>query len=232
VLYTGQTLSALSRMHEATAEPRYLDAAARTAGHLLAKLDAEGCYVGDDYRSRNPVSSSWAILSLFDFARASGDATVRAKVLTCTDELLERQIDAPEQVYSHGRWSASLSSSGNGWLAEVLATLYLDCANSNEASDIERCSRYRHAVLLLLRLLMQYTHGPDNSFAAQNPGMARGGLFWNTLDRDVRTDSVCHAMNAQVFMLDHLPDGVLVELPEPPLQARLQPNLGPPAGPP
>jgi hypothetical protein len=217
LLYTGQVLSALSRLYEATDDPRYLDAAARTAGHLTAKVQSDGCYLGDDYRTANPVSSSWVILSLFDFARASGDATVRATVYQCADRLLERQIDDPDDVYRHGRWQGSLSSSGNGWLAEVLSELYLDCPDS----DADGCARYRHSVVLLFRLLMQYTYSPENSFVAKNPDMARGGLFWNTQDRDVRTDSVCHAMNAYVFMIDHLPDGVLVELPEPPLAEQL-----------
>jgi hypothetical protein len=68
---------------------------------------------------------------------------------------------------------------------------------------------------------MQYTYSPENSFVVEDPEMARGGVFWNARDRYVRTDSVCHAMNAYVFMVDHLPDGVLVELPEPPLAERL-----------
>lgn len=217
LLYTGQVLSALSRLYEATADERYLDAASLTAGRLIAKVASEGCYLGDDYRSPNPISSSWVILSLFDFARASDDSTIRKTVFECADELLKRQIDDPDDVYRHGRWRASLSSSGNGWLAEVLSELYLDCPN--RAPD--GCARYHGAVVLLFRLLMQYTYGPENSFVVNNPAMAAGGLFWNTSDRSVRTDSVCHAMNAYVLMIDQLPDGVLVELPEPPLAERL-----------
>jgi hypothetical protein len=217
LLYTGQVLSALSRLYEATADEQYLDAAARTAERLTAKLDSEGCYLGDDYRPPNPISSSWVILSLFDFARASGDSTIRARVYGCADELLDRQIDDPDDVYHHGRWRASLSSSGNGWLAEVLSELYLACP----PSEVDGCARAHAAVVLLFRLLMQYTYSPENSFVVQNPAMAKGGLFWNPIDRYVRTDSVCHAMNAYVFMIDQLPDGVLIELPEPPLRERL-----------
>lgn len=217
MLYTGQVLSALSRLYEATADPRYLDAASRTAGRLTAKIEREGCYLGDDYRSHNPISSSWAILSLFDFARASDDAAIRKLVYECADELIERQIDNPEDVYRHGRWQGSLSSSGNGWLAEVLSELYLACPSS----DPDGCARYREAIVRLFRLLMQYTYSPENSFVAKDPEMATGGLFWNTREREVRTDSVCHAMNAYVFMIDQLPDGVLVELPERPLAERL-----------
>jgi rhamnogalacturonyl hydrolase YesR len=217
MLYTGQVLSALSRLYAATADAKYLQAATLTAGHLAAKVESEGCYVGDDYRSPNPISSSWVILSLFDFARASGDPQILETVFECADELLEMQIDDPDDVYRHGRWRDSLSSSGSGWLAEVLSELYLDCPNG----DAEGCARYHRAVVLLFRLLMQYTYSPENAFVAKNPEMARGGVFWDAFNREVRTDSVCHAMNAYVSMIDHMPDGVLVELPEPPLTERL-----------
>lgn len=217
LLYTGQVLSALSRLYEVTADDRYLDAASRTAGRLTAKVEREGCYLGDDYRPPNPISSSWLILSLFDYARASGDPTIRETVSDCADELLELQIDDPDDVYRHGRWHASLSSSGNGWLAEVLSELYRGCP----PGDPDGCARFRDPVVRLFRLLMQYTYSPENSFVVKNPEMARGGVFWNTHDRYVRTDSVCHALNAYVFMVDHLAEGVLVELPEPPLAERL-----------
>ena len=218
LLYTGQVLSALSRLYEVTADERYLDAASRTAGRLVAAVEREGCYLGDDYRPPNPISSSWLILSLFDYARASGDPTIREIVFDCADELLERQIDDPDDVYRHGRWHDSLSSSGNGWLAEVLSALYLDCPDS----DPDACARFHDPVIRLFRLLMQYTYSPENSFVVKDPAMAMGGVFWSTRERYVRTDSVCHAMNAYVFMVDHLADGVLVELPEPPLAERLE----------
>lgn len=212
MLYTGQVLSALSRLHVATKDPQYLEAASRTAKYMLAKVASEGCYLGDEYREPNPISSSWTILSLFDYAHASEDAEARTTVYRCADELLARQINNPEDVYRHGRWQASLSSSGSGWLAEVLSTLYLDCP----ADDPDHCQRYKDAVIRLLRLLMQYTYSSENDFVTLAPEQARGGLFWNTLDRYVRTDSVCHGMNAYVFMIDELPEGVILELPPAP----------------
>jgi hypothetical protein len=221
LLYTGQVLSAWSRLYRATADARYLEAGTRTAERLLAKVEDEGCYLGDDYRSPNPISSSWVILSLFEFAQASDDARAREVAYACADELVARQIRDPDDVLVHGRWPDSLSSSGSGWLAEVLSELYLDCP----ASAQERCASYREAVVLLMRLLMQHTYAPENSFVAKDPAMAHGGLFWTARDRYVRTDSVCHAMNAYLLMLDELPDelpdGVLIELPEPPLFERL-----------
>src|SRR5690606_15219015 len=121
---------------------------------------SEGCYLGDDYRAPNPISSSWVILSLLDFARASGDPTIMETVVDCADELLDRQIDDPDDVYRHGRWMASLSSSGNGWLAEVLSELYLECPKD----DPDGCARFHEAIIRLIRLLIQYTYSPENSF--------------------------------------------------------------------
>jgi hypothetical protein len=217
MLYTGQVLSALSRLYEATRDTKYLGAAAHTARYLANRVASKGCYLGDEYRKPNPISSSWVILSLFDFARASGDVEIKLTAYGCAGELIARQIRDPDDVYRHGRWRGSLSSSGNGWLAEVLAVLYLDCRKT----DPSACGRLQDAIVHVIRLLMQYTYSPESSFVVRNPERARGGVFWNTLDRYVRTDSVCHAMNAYVFMIDHLADGVLVEVPEPPLAKRL-----------
>lgn len=210
-LYAGQLSSALSRLYVATGDERYLAAAGRTATYLLDKQAREGCYVGDEYRKANPVSSSWLILSLFDYAKASGDTRVRATAYACADELLERQLDAPDDIDRHGRWGGSLSSSGNGWLAEVYALLFREC----RASDSARCSEYREAIVRVFRVLMQHTYTPESAFAAKRPAIANGGLFWNTRERYVRTDAVCHALNAYVFMIDELPEGTLLELPEP-----------------
>lgn len=217
LLYTGQVLSALSRVHAVTREPRHLDAADLTAQRLMQKVDEQGCYLGDDYRSPNPISSSWVVLSLFDFARASGNDSAKEVAFRCADELLRRQIDLPQDVYRHGRWRRSLSASGNGWLAEVLSELYLHCKHN----QMSGCERYRGAIVDVLRLLMQHTYTPASAYVTARPEMAIGGVFWNVKERYVRTDAVCHAMNAYVHMVDHFGDEPLVTLPEPPLAQRL-----------
>jgi hypothetical protein len=217
MLYTGQTLSALSRMYRATADARYLDAAARTASYLAGKVSAQGCYLGDEYRKPNPISSSWVVLSLLDFVKATGDAHFEQIVFRCANELMGRQSRKVEDVYRYGRWQRSLSSSGNGWLAEVTSELYLYCLEKGR----EGCDRFKEAAVAAMRLLMQYTYSPASSFAVRNPEAALGGVFWSAGDRYVRTDSVCHAMNAYLNMVGHLGEGALLTLPEPPLAARL-----------
>jgi hypothetical protein len=61
----------------------------------------------------------------------------------------------------------------------------------------------------------------------KNPNMAIGGVFWNVAERYVRTDSVCHAMNAYVHIIGYLDEGPLVEVPEPPLAERLSLTAAP-----
>ena len=213
LLYTGQVLSALSRIYAVTGDGRYGDAAHLTSRYLLDRVARGGCYLGDDYRKPNPVSSSWLILSLFDYARATGDQRAEETAYRCADELLTRQIANRRDVYRHGRWRGSLSSSGNGWLAEVMSELHGHCRERGMAN----CQRFEASIIKSMRLLAQYAYTEDSAFVAKNPRAALGGVFWNARERHVRTDSVCHSMNAFINIFDSLDDGVLIELPERPL---------------
>ncbi|XXX79313.1 terpene cyclase [Sorangium sp. So ce134] len=216
-LYTGQVLSALSRTYRATNNKKYLDAAAQTADFLLARIAKKGCFLGDEYRKPNPISSSWAVQSLLDFAKASGDPRVEQTVFRCADDLVKRQWRSPEDAYRYGRWQRSLSSSGSGWLAEVMSEVYHHCHKKGMAG----CDRYKDAVVAAIRQILQYTYGPENSFMVKNPQAAAGGVFWSARDRYVRTDSVCHAMNAYLNMIGELGAGPLLALPERPLAERM-----------
>jgi len=216
-LYTGQVLSALSRLHRATKDTKYLDAAATTAMFLSGKIRDGSCYVGDEYRKPNPISSSWLVLSLLDFVKASGDKRIEDMVLRCSRELLGRQWKRPEDAYRHGRWKGSLSSSGTGWLAEVMSEVFMFCKDKGK----ENCDAYKDAVVAAVRQIMQYTYTPENDFVVKNPKAALGGVFWSVRERYVRTDSVCHAMNAYINILPFLGDGALLTLPEMSLAERL-----------
>ncbi|WP_434046077.1 MULTISPECIES: D-glucuronyl C5-epimerase family protein [Sorangium] len=223
MLYTGQVLSALSRTYRATNNKKYLDAAAQTADFLLARIAKKGCFLGDDYRKPNPISSSWAVQSLLDFAKASGDQRAEHAVFRCADDLVKRQWRRPEDAYRYGRWQRSLSSSGTGWLAEVMSEVYHHCRQKG----MDGCDRYKDAVVAAIRLLLQYTYGPENSFVVKNPQVSAGGVFWSVRDRYVRTDSVCHAMNAYLNMMSELGEGPLLTLPERPLADRMALAAGP-----
>lgn len=208
LLYTGQTLSALSRTYAVTREARHLDAAASTAMYLVGKVTAHGCRLGDDYRPPNAISSSWVVMSLLDFVRATNDAHVERLMMHCADELVSTQLRRGDDPFRVGRFAGVMSSSGNGWVAEVLSEVNQHC----RTHGLPRCERFSDSVIAAVRLLLQHTYEPDNASFAKAPDRAKGGLFWSPRDCYVRTDSVCHATNAYLGIVDQLPEGPLAEL--------------------
>ncbi len=210
MLYNGQVLSALSRIHAHTGRRAYRAAADRLAARFVQKFKSDGCYVGDDYRKPNPISTSWMALSLLDYAKAFGDDYSRALALLLSRNLLGRQIHAPDDPARHGRWERAFSSSGNGWLAEVMSEFYL----YGRAEGLEDCERYKASIVRVSRWILQHALTGPNAYDAANPDRAQGGFLWSARKRYVRTDSVCHGANAWINIVGHLEEGPLLVLPE------------------
>ncbi len=208
-LYNGQVLSALSRMYIVTQDRNYYDAATKIATYINHEIADQGCYLGDDYREPNPISSSWAVLSLYDYYKATQDSYYKDLVYTCSDDLVSRQITDETDIMRHGRWTRGYSSSGNGWLNEVLNDVYDECV-----TDGRECGHYKDALVNVIRWVLQSTYSEKNMYVVENPEMSLGGIFWNYDNKYVRTDSVCHGMNAYLDIVNELEDGVLVSLPE------------------
>ncbi len=212
-LYNGQVLSALSRIYRVTNEQSYFDAAKNLSEYVINEIDRQGCYVGDEYRGPNPISTSWAILSLFDFYLASDDERYLELIKKCTDDLLTRQKNDSDDIFRYGRWTKSLSSSGNGWLMEVLSELYLIF----KERGIEGGEKYKEPIAKCMRWCSQYVYTDENSFITKNKDRANGGIYWNRAFRYVRTDSVCHGINAFVNMVNEYEDGPILIVPERPI---------------
>lgn len=70
--------------------------------------------------------------------------------------------------------------------------------------------------------IIQNTYSEENTFFLKWPQKAIGGSFWNYENRYVRTDSVCHAVNAYVGIINDLEDGLLLSIPEEPFGAILR----------
>ncbi|MFO7772756.1 MAG: hypothetical protein R6V59_02255 [Dehalococcoidia bacterium] len=217
LLYNGQVLSALSRLYIITGETRYYEAAKRIAQHFSARVEKEGCYLGDDYRWKNPISSAWVAMSLLDFYQINKEDYYKNMILKCSAELLERQAKDMEHPLYHGSWYRAYSTSGNGWLAEVMMEMYRFCQEQNA----DGCDRYKEAIVRVIRWVIQNTYSEENTFFLKEPEKAIGGIFWNYEGRYVRTDSLCHALNAYVGMMDEWEDGTLLSLPEQPIGVTL-----------
>jgi rhamnogalacturonyl hydrolase YesR len=217
LLYNGQVLSALSRLYIATGETRYYDTAEKIARHFSARVENEGCFLGDDYRWQNPISSAWVAMSLLDFYKIDEEDYYGNMILKCSGELLERQAKNLSNPLYSGSWYRAYSTSGNGWLAEVMMTMYRFCQEQN----MDGCDKYKEAIIRVIRWIIQNTYSEENTFFLEEPEKAIGGIFWNYEDRYVRTDSLCHALNAYAGMMDDWEDGTLLSLPEQPIGAIL-----------
>jgi hypothetical protein len=210
LLYNGQSLSAFSRMYTITGEKKYFEAGEKIAKNFVDLIKIKGCLVGDDYREKNPISSSWIIRSLLDFYRIKPQENYREIVLTCSDDLIKRQINDEFNVIDNGSWKGVYSTSGVGWLAEVMSEVYYFC-HEQKRKD---CNKYRESSLRAIRWLIQNTYSKDNTQSLPNPKMAIGGLYWSRENREIRTDSVAHALNAYLRLVNDLPDNEsLISLP-------------------
>lgn len=214
ILYNGQVLSALSKLYKATGEEKYYNAAEKIAQRFAEKIEqAQGEYLADDYRSENPISSAWAVMSLLDFYRANQNDSYKNIILEYSNRVLERQIKGATDPLNNGRWDKSYSTSGTGWLAEVMVEMYELCKEESRGD----CGKYKEGVIRAIRWIIQHTYSEENSFLLKNPERANGGVFWNKENKYVRTDSLCHTLNSYARIMNELDEGLLVLLPEKPL---------------
>jgi rhamnogalacturonyl hydrolase YesR len=217
LLYNGQVLAALSRLYRATGEERYYETAERIAEHFVERVEKDGCYLGDEYRWQNPISSAWIVMSLLDFYQVNQDDCYKDIILKCGSDLLKRQeVHISNPVY-YGSWHGAYSTSGNGWLAEVAMEMYRFCQEQN----MEGCEEYKEALLRAILWIIQNTYSEENTFLLREPERAIGGIFWSYEDRYVRTDSLCHGLNAYIGIIDELEDGSLLSIPEEPFSVIL-----------
>jgi hypothetical protein len=199
-LYTGQVLSAVSRLYSVTKDERYYAAAEKIAALFISESIEQDFAVSDDYRKQCVISASWVVMSLLDYYKISQDTNAWDTLTTTCAHLLAKQHDDPADLLNYGRFEGSLATSGNGWINEVLSELYL--YSKAEGKDLAAAAQYQQACAKVTRWLIQNTYSEENTFFLKNPQKAYGGLIRNREEETVRTDAVCHGLNAYINMLD------------------------------
>ena len=210
LLYEGQTLSSLSKLYKQTGEEKYYKAAKKIADRFAGKYNEAQGYVKGEYRGKNPISNSWVVMSLMDFVKATGEEEYKTIVFELNSLVLENQIKDEDDILNYGRWEGAFSTSGIGWISEVMTDTYRFCREEGR----DDCEKYKEAVVRGIRWLIQHTYTEENSFLVKNPEQALGGVFWNKSERYVRTDSNCHALNAYTRIIEFLGEGELISIPE------------------
>jgi len=198
-LYTGEVLSALSRMYAMTSDRRYYDAAEKLAGNFLKRAEKDSCFLTDDYRSpTDAVPTSWAVMSLLDFYKVSGNKMYRRVSQECLDEILKRQNNNQDDLQNYGRIGIGQHTSGVGWINEVTSEVYLSCRQENG----QDCEKYKAHMLKMIRWLIQNTYSEANTYFLKDPEKALGGLIRDYTQEEVRTDAVCHGVNGYINLLN------------------------------
>jgi len=213
LLYNGQVLSALSKIYIVTGEKKYYDIAEKIAQRFARKYEEAGRnYIVGEYRSKNPISNSWAVMSFIDFYRASGDEYYKEVIFELSGLILKNQKTNPDNILEYGQWKGAYSTSGIGWICEVITETHELCRKEGR----DDCDKYKKAVVMGIRWLIQNTYSKENSSFLENPERAIGGLFWNKENKYVRTDSVAHALNGYVGIINYLEEGLLLSIPKSP----------------
>lgn len=196
-LYSGQVLSALSRLYNETHDSRYYDGALKIAQQFLKEFDRQGPLVGDEYRPANSISSSWMMMAFIDFAKINEDKVYVSAIERIANTLLSRQITSRYDIFSNGRYLDAMTTSGNGWINEVMGNLYQFC----QEKQLSNCERYRKAIILTSRWLLQNAYTPENTYNVKHPTQAIGGFMTNFTTQTVRTDAVCHGVNSLIALI-------------------------------
>lgn len=209
LLYNGQSLSALSRLYKITGEEKYLNSAKKIASFFISEYEREKGFIEDEYRKKNPISNAWVVMSLIEFYKVQTKENYKKIIFELSDLILEKQNKDERDILNHGSWQLSYSTSGIGWLAEVMTEVYRFCLEEKNKD----CQKYQDSVIRAIRWLIQNTYSKENTSSLPNPERALGSLFWNKDNKFVRTDSVCHALNAYLRIMPYLKEGNLLSIP-------------------
>jgi uncharacterized protein YyaL (SSP411 family) len=207
LLYNGQSLSALSKLYDYTKEEKYYLSAKKIADLFASKYEKAGRkYVVGEYRSKNPISNTWLVMSLMDFYKATGQDYYKDIVFELSSQIISNQFKDPNDLFNYGRIDGAYSTSGNGWISEVMTDTYSFCLEQGRAD----CEKYKTAAINISRWRIARTYSEENVSLTKNPEKSLGGVYWNRSNKYVRTDSVCHGLNGYTRLMKYLPEGNLL----------------------
>lgn len=212
--YPGETLLLWSRLLEDRADPDLAERFRRSADHYLEWHRRE--------ENRNPAFVPYHTLAYASAWRLTGSDWFREAIFEINDWLAGLQrIDHAEpdvlgDFYSsdHAEYGPSHTSSTAVYLESLVKAL----AVARESEDLDRAGRYREAIILALRNLIQLQFADDvDAFYVARQVRVFGALRTSPWDNSLRIDNVAHALLAVSRALEVLGDEDFAEtLTEPP----------------
>ena len=196
VYYPGEALTALMTLYGKTKDPACLALAERVFEYYRRFFE----------RTRKKASfAPWQSKAYAMVFLATGKKKYADFVLNMNDKVLTYQRGRDEvYVDKVGSFFSSGASYSAGVMIESLVEAY---RVARKLGDKERATRYREAIRMGNRFLLQCQYRPENMFTAPDPARTLGGVRTSLYDSSVRIDAVQHTACALQGTLEHLLTG-------------------------
>jgi len=193
VYYPGEALTALMAVHRRTGDPACLALTERMFAYYRALYDRT-----PKKASLTPwMSRAYAAAYLATPKKAYADF-----VFKMNDRLLRQQVGLKTKYVDRiGSFFTAASSTSSGVMIEGLVEAWRVAVASG---DLERATRYREAILLGNRFLLQCQYRPENTFTAKDVALTLGGVRTTVYGSSIRIDAVQHTAAALLRTVQHV----------------------------
>jgi AMMECR1 domain-containing protein len=192
--YPGEALTALMALYERTGRREYRALAERVFPYY------RGLY---GQTSKKASFTPWMTRAYTSVYFATQKRRYAEFVLRMNDRLVQSQLDV-DAAYADkiGSFFESGTSYSTGVFVESVIEAY---RVAKALDDRDRMRRYRRAVQLGLRFLLQCQYRPENLFTVPSPTRTLGGMRTSVYDSSIRIDCVQHAALAGLGARRHVP---------------------------
>lgn len=184
IYYPGEAILAFTRLHDATGQKRYLEAAHRGARWLIDVRDASKS-------TPELPHDHWLLMGLAEIHPKTKDA----KLLNHAQRIAEAILGAEHRNAEFPDWNGGFydppRATPTATRGEALVAMHrLALANNLDPEP------YRAALLRFAAFQLRCQITPENAFFLPRPDRALGGLRSGLADYEVRIDYVQHSVSA------------------------------------
>jgi hypothetical protein len=201
LFYPGEALLALATLYEQTGDERYHKVIDQSFGYYTAYFKA----------NKNPAFIPWHTMAYYKMYKLTGEQKYSEFIFEANDWLLEIQHTSCDPYPDFlGRFYDPLHdefgpphASSTGVYLEGLADAY---ALAKSKGDRIREEKYKNALILGTRSIMQLQFTDENMFYISKKNNARGGIATTESNNQIRIDNVQHNLMAFMKIMKILTD--------------------------